>query len=305
MCIARALAIVVLGATLGIAACGGGGGGTSSSQQAQGDVEQQLGFDQASLDARLSRAEARVRDCMKAQGFEYVPIDPVAQRAALFGSGNVREQERQFGYFVTTLWGRGRPQADPNQRLRTSLGGADRIAYDRAIGGDDPGATFQDAFDTGDFTKLGGCRRKAITAVFGGAQVLTEVQGKLDQLDERVVQDQRMIKATERWSSCMADAGYHYTDPDAIDVDLEKRLEKLVGPVPGKFQTGPSPGTRQRPYDHAALAALQREELATWRADTACEHRYITPVESVVRAQYERAFRERNQALFREVKSVR
>jgi hypothetical protein len=305
MHIARALTIVVLGTTLGMAACGGGGGGTSSSQQAQGDVEQQLGFDQASLDARLSRAETRVRDCMKAQGFEYVPIDPVAQRAALFGSGNVREQERQFGYFVTTLWGRGRPQADPNQRIRASLGAADRIAYDRAIGGDNPGATFQDAFDTGDFTKLGGCRRKAITAVFGGAQVLTEIRGKLDQLDERVVQDQRMIKATERWSSCMADAGYHYTDPDAIDVNLEKRLEMLVGPVPGKFQTGPPPGTRPRPYDHAALAALQREELATWRADTACEHRYITPVESVVRAQYERAFRERNQALFREVKPVR
>jgi hypothetical protein len=302
----RALTILLVGAAFVLAACGGGGGGgTSSSQPAQGDVEQQLGFDQASLDARLSRAESRVRDCMKAQGFEYVPIDPVAQRAALFGSGDVREQERQFGYFVTTLWGRGRPQADPNQRIRASLGTADRTAYDRALGGDTPGATFQDAFDTGDFTKLGGCRRKAIEAVFGGAQVLTEIQGKLDQLDERIVQDQRMIKATERWSACMAKAGYHYTDPDAIDVDLEKRLEKIVGPVPGKFQTGPPPGTPPRAYDHAALAAVQREELATWRADNACEHRYITPVESVVRAQYERAFRERNSGLFREVKPVR
>jgi hypothetical protein len=55
--------------------------------------------------------------------------------------------------------------------------------------------------------------------------------------------------------------------------------------VPGKFQTGLPPGTPARPYDHAALAALQREELATWRADTACEHKYVTPVETVVRAQ--------------------
>jgi hypothetical protein len=299
----RVLTIVVLGAALGLTACGGGA--KSPSQQPQSDVEQQLGFDQASLDARLGRAESRVRDCMKAQGFDYVPIDPVAQRAALFGSGNVREQERQFGYFVSTLWGRGRPQADPNQGIRASLGPADRVAYDRALGGESPGATFQDAFDTGDFTKLGGCRLKAIEAVFGGAQVLTQIQGKLDQLDERVVQDQRMIKATERWSSCMADAGYHYTEPDAIDLDLEKRLERIVGPVPGKFQTDPPPGTAPRPYDHAALAALQREELATWRADNACERRYIVPVESVVRAQYERAFRERNASLFGEVKPVR
>jgi hypothetical protein len=300
---ARSLTIVAVGAALGLAACGGGG--KSSSQQAQGDVEQQLGFDQASLDARLSRAEARVRACMKAQGFEYVPIDPAAQRAALFGTGNVREQERQFGYFVSTLWGHGRPQADPNQRIRASLGAADRIAYDRALGGDNPGATFQDAFDTGDFTKLGGCRLEAIEAVFGGAQVLTEIQGKLDQLDERIVQDQRMVKATERWSSCMAAAGYQYTDPDAIDVDLEKRLEKIVGPVPGKFQTGPPAGTRPRPYDHAAIAALQRDELATWRADNACERKCITPVETVVRAQYDAQFRRRNQALFRQVRPAR
>ena len=300
----RALTILVLGATLGMAACGGGGGKSSSQQQPQGDVEQQLGFDQASLDARLSRAESRVRDCLKGQGFEYVPIDPVAQRAAVFGTGNVREQERQFGYFVTTLWGRGRPQADPNQRIRASLAAADRAAYDRTLGGDNPGATL-DAFDTGDFTKLGGCRRKAIEAVFGGAQVITEIQGKLDQLDERVVQDQRMVRATEKWSSCMAGAGYHYTDPDAIDVDFEKRLEKIVGPVPGKFQTGPPPGTRPRPYDHTALGALQREELSTWRVDMACERTFITPVESKVRAQYERVFRQRNQALLREVKPVR
>jgi hypothetical protein len=298
------LVTALLAAALAVAACGGGGG-KSSTQPFKADVEQQLGFDQASLDARLSRAEARVRDCMKAQGFEYVPIDPVAQRAALFGTGNVREQEQQFGYFVSTLWGRGRAQSDPNERIRRSLGAADRLAYDRALGGDQPGASFQDAFDTGDFTKLGGCRRTAIEAVFGGAQVLTEIQGKLDQVDERVVQDQRMIKATERWSACMADAGYHYTETDSIDVDLEKRLEKIVGPVPGKFQTGPPPGTPPRPYDHAALAALQHEELATWRADTACEKKHITPVETVVREQYERQFRERNQALLREVKPVR
>jgi hypothetical protein len=294
----------LLVAALGLAACGDGGT-SSTAQQPTGDVEQQLGFDQASIDARLSRADAKVRDCMKAQGFDYVPIDPVAQRAALFGTGNTREQEKQFGYFVTTLWGRGHPQADPNQRIRAGLGPADRRAYDRALGGDNPAATYQDAFDTGDFTKLGGCRVKAIEAIFGGAQVLTEIQNKLDQLDERVVQDQRMIKATEQWSGCMAAAGYHYTDPDAIDVDLEKRLEKIVGPVPGKFQTGPQPGTPARPYDHTALAALQREELATWRADTACEHKYVTPVETVVRAQYERQFRQRNQSLLTEVKPVR
>jgi len=287
-------------AALALSACGG-----SSSSQPKGGVEEQLGFDQSSLLVRQSRAEARIRDCMKAQGFDYVPIDPVAQRAQLIGSTSGPDAEKQFGYFVSTLWGRGpQQQADPNERIRASMGPADQAAYDRALGGDNPGANFNDAFDTGDFTKLGGCRRKAIEAVFGGVQVLSEIQGKLDQLDERIVQDQRMVRATEKWTACMAAAGYHYTDPDAIDVDLQKRLEQIVGPVPGKFATGPPPGQKPQPYDHAALAALQRDELATFQADTGCEHKYITPVENTVRAQYEGQFRQQNSALFGQVKQV-
>jgi hypothetical protein len=298
---ASALTAVLVVASLTLPACGGGGRNGSSEPK---DVEQQLGFDQSSLDVRESRAEARIRDCMKAQGFEYVPIDPQAQRAALFGSTRDRDIEKQFGYFVTTLWGRARPQTDPNERIRTGLSAADQRAYDRALGGDNPGATFLDAMDTGDFSKLGGCRRKSIAAVFGGIDLLSQVQGKLDQLDERIVQDQRMVKATERWASCMKDAGYSYTDPDAIDVDLQKRLEAIVGPVQGKFATGPPPGQKSQPYDRAAVTALQGEELATWRADTACERKHITPVEKVVRVQYEAAFRKQNAALFSQVKSV-
>jgi hypothetical protein len=294
--------LTVAAAALALSACGG----NSSGNQAKGSVEDQLGFDQSSLLVRQSRAEARIRDCMKAQGFDYVPIDPAAQRAQLLGSGPGQDTEKQFGYYVSTLWGRGpQQQADPNERIRAGLSPAEQTAYDRALGGDNPGANFSDAFDTGDFTKLGGCRKKAIEAVFGGVQVLSEIQGKLDQLDERIVQDQRMVKATEKWSACLAAAGYHYTDPDAIDVDLQKRLEQIVGPVPGKFATGPPPGQSPQPYDHAALAALQRDELATWRADTSCEHRYITPVENVVRPQYETQFRQQNSALFGQVKQVR
>src|SRR3954470_5614585 len=187
-------ALIVVLAALALAACGGGGGKSPAPAQPR-DVEEQLGFDQASLDIRLSRAEARIRDCMKAEGFDYVPVDPAAARAALLGSAHNRDEEKQFGYYVSTLWARGHPQADPNERLRTSLGAADRAAYDRALGGKNPGATFLDAFDTGDFTKLGGCRLKAIEAVFGGAQVLSQIQNKLDTLDERITQDQRMVKA--------------------------------------------------------------------------------------------------------------
>lgn len=305
------ITIVVLTAALGLAACGGDDSASSeqpaSKKQPSGPVEDQLGFDTAGIMARQSRVEADIRECMKAQGFEYVPIDPFAQRAAVTGASRLSDEDflNQFGYGISTLWGRGGAQADPNQRLRASLSAADRRAYDRALWGENAGATFQAAVDSGDFTKLGGCTRKATEAVFGGAQVLTQLQGKLDQLDERILEDQRMVRALERWTTCMADAGYRYEDPDEIDSDLTTRMEKIVGPLPGPFATGPASGHKPQPYDRSALAALQREEVAVARADYACERKEITPVESVVRPQYEAQFRQRNQALISQVKPVR
>jgi hypothetical protein len=272
-----------------------------------GSVEDQLGFDQAGIMARQSRVEAKIRDCMKAQGFDYVPVDPFAQRAAVTGATRLSDEDflKQFGYGISTLWGRGGATADPNERVRSSLGPADRRAYDRALWGENSGASFQAAVDSGDFTRLGGCTRSATAAVFGGAQVLTQLQNKLDQLDERILEDQRMVKALERWGSCMSSAGYRYDDPDAIDGTLTRRMEKIVGPIPGPYATGPGGGRKPQPYDHSALAALQHDEIATATADLACEHKFINPVESVVRPQYETQFRQRNEALITQVKPVR
>jgi hypothetical protein len=308
----RVLSIILLGSVLGLAACGGGEdkgsrNDSSSSKQPSGPVEDQLGFDTAGIMARQSRVEADIAQCMKAQGFDYVPVDPFAQRAAITGTSRLSDEDflKQFGYGISTLWGRGGAQADPNQRLRASLGPADRRAYERALWGENPGATFQAAVDSGDFTKLGGCTREATEHVFGGAQVLTQLQGKLDELDERILEDQRMVRALERWSKCMAQAGYRYEDPDEIDADMTKRMEKIVGPIPGPFATGPPAGQKAQPYDRAALAALQHEEVAIARADWACERKEITPVEAKVRPQYEAQFRQRYQALIGKVKPVR
>lgn len=307
----KALAVLALGTTLALTACGGDDSApttqSSSKRQPSGPVEDQLGFDTAGIMARQSRVEADIRQCMKAQGFDYVPIDPFAQRAAVTGVSRLTDEDflEQFGYGISTLWGRGGSQADPNQRLRAGLGPADRRAYDRALWGENAGATFQAAVDSGDFTKLGGCTRKATETVFGGAQVLTQLQGKLDQLDERILEDQRMVRALEHWTACMAKAGYRYEDPDEIDADLTKRMERIVGPIPGPFATGPASGHKPLAYDHAALAKLQREEVAIARADYACERKEITPIESKVRPQYEAQFRQRNQALISQVKPLR
>jgi hypothetical protein len=315
----RALATLLAGAALGVAACGGSGddGGASAAtpatstsagaSQSGATVEDQLGFDEAGILARQSRVEAAIAQCMKSEGFDYVPIDPFAARAALVGSSRLSDQDflNQFGYGISTLWGHGNPQADPNQRLRATLGPADRRAYDRALWGDNKGATFSEAVDSGRFDRLGGCTLQATQQVFGGAQVLTQLQGKLDDLDDRVNEDRRMVKAIAKWSDCMAAAGYRYEDPDEIDSDLFSRMEKIVGPLTGQFATGPPAGEKARPYDHAALATLQRDEVVIARRDSSCEQKKIAPVESVVRPEYEARFRERNRGLISQIRPVR
>ena len=268
------------------------------------ELEDQLGFSEEGVVERQTRVEGVIQQCMQAQGFEYVPVDPLAQRAALTGKARMTDEEflEQFGYGISTLFGRGGKESDPNERIRKSLSPADRAAYDRTLWGDNPGLTFSEAIDSDAATELGGCTKRATAQVFGGAAVLAKVQGRFDELEERITQDQRMVRAVEKWSQCMADEGYRYTEPEEIDTDLIKRFQAIVG---ADVQPGATaPPTRGATYDRAALTALQREEVKIGNADLACEKRHIEPVELEVRPQYEETFRNQNRQLLNQVRPV-
>jgi hypothetical protein len=297
----RLLLLVAIALTaIAVAGCGG----NDESNGAPAELEDQLGFSRSGILELQSRVEGSIRDCMKGQGFDYVPADPFAQQQALTGKARLTDEEfqKQFGYGISTLYGRGTQQADPNDRIRNSLSTADRAAYDRALGGDNPGVTFTEAVDSGDFSELGGCTKQASEAAFGGSAVLTALVGKLDELDEKIVQDQRMVKATENWSSCMRAQGYRYEEPDEVDEDLVKRFRAVVG-------SGTRPGATKAAdpsasVDQAALADLQREEVKISNADAQCEKSEITPVEQKVRPQYEKEFRQANRRLLARVRPV-
>jgi hypothetical protein len=291
--------VFVAVAAFSIAACGG----DDKPAEPPPELEDTLGFGGDAAKELQSRVENRIRECMKAQGFDYVPVDPFAQQQALTGKARISDEEftRQFGYGISTLFGKGSQQSDPNERIRQSLSGADRAAYDRALGGENPGFTFSEAVDSGDFSELGGCTKQASDAAFGGADVLTTLVGRLDELDERITQDQRMVKAVEKWSVCMQEKGFRYEEPDAIDSDLQERFSSIVG-------SGIRPGTSAIPpgtsYDRAALTDLQREEVRIANADLDCEEKEIIPVERDVRPQYEDQFRKQNSRLLARVRPV-
>lgn len=278
-----------------------GCGGDDKSAEPPAELEDTLGFGGDGAKEIQSRVENQIRDCMTAQGFEYVPVDPFAQQQALTGKARISDEDftKQFGLGITTLYGKGNQQSDPNDRIRNSLSAADRAAYDRALGGDNPGVTFAEAVDSGDFSELGGCTKQASDASFGGSATLSALVEKLDGLDERITQDQRMVKAVEKWSTCMQEKGFRYDEPDSIDSDLEERFKAIVG---AGVRPGQSTVAAGASFDQAALADLQKEEVRIGTADLECEKQEIQPVEREVRPQYEDQFRKENQQLLARVK---
>ena len=285
-------------ALLALAACGG----EKSEAQEFVTIDEQIGIDEEGILERQVQAENKIRDCMKAQGFEYVPVDPGAQQAAMVGRSGMstEEFERQYGYGITTLYEQRFTQtvAGPNQEIRAALGEAERAAYDAALFGDDPTATFQLALDNGDFTRLGGCTKQATAEIFGGTAVIQTLQSLLDEVDEKIFSDARMVKAVEKWSKCMGDAGFRVSEPDEVDAILEQKLEEIVGPP--EERVAPVPG-QEPPYDADALAALQREEVEMVAADVACEKKHLVGVEEKVSAEHQTEFREENADLLSKV----
>ena len=295
-----------------LAGCGGSNDRAATPPQnaaTGGTVEDQLGFTRKGVAAASAKVENAIAACMKADGFDYIPTDPVAQQAALTGRANMsdEEYEKQFGYGITTLYGRGTAQTDPNATIRSQLAEADRAAYDRALSGGKPEQTFALAVDTGDFTELGGCTKQATDTAFGGTQLLQTLQRKLDELDDSILEDQRVVSAYAAWMRCVRDrTGESYEDSEAIEVDVTKRLEAIVGtlpegePAPGAFAAATPAG----PVDAGALDELRRLEVELSDADVACEEKHIVPVEDAVRAEKERGFREVNADLLRKVKPL-
>jgi hypothetical protein len=294
--------LVALGLACTLAGLAGCGGGKADAARDDKSLEQQIGIDDDGIRLKQTTAENLVRDCMKAQGFDYVPQDPTAQQAALVGAQGMSKEdfEKQYGYGITTLYEQRHKLAvaGPNKSIRDSLGEADRKAYDHALHGDDPTATFAEALDSGDYSRLGGCIKTATDQVFGGADVLSSLSEKLNELDQKMRADARMVKAVKEWSACMREKGFDgLAEQEDVDAVLKKKLEEIVG-APGD---GSSADGAEASYDKAALAALQTEEVAMVKADTECEDEHVEKVEDKVAAEYEQSFREENSTLLSKV----
>jgi hypothetical protein len=109
---------------------------------------------------------------MKAQGFDYTPVDPQAQRAALVGQAGMSEEDfnKQYGYGITTLYGKEQTPtpSNPNVKFRRRAERRRqgrlrprplRRRHQRHLR---PGARHRR------LQPAGGCTKQAVEKVFGG-----------------------------------------------------------------------------------------------------------------------------------------
>ena len=272
------------------AACGGGSSsppsaGTEPSQAppasfgsggAATGVIEEFGMTQAQLVTSIETVESGIASCMRAAGFEYIPIDPVTFRAAMDALGSVpgvtsEEFVAQYGYGITTL----PPEPDfsvgqDNKRIYDNLAPAEQVAYQRTLWGDDSKATFVVTLDGEDFSPAGGCTRAVVEQVFTPEQLSPTYRNPLD---AKIAQDPRMVAVREKWSACMRDGGYDFANQAAVEDDLRQRLVAITEGADPSTLTGSAKD---------ALIALQGEELALAAVDRDCATRFVDAVEAEV-----------------------
>lgn len=250
---------------------------------------EEFGLTGRQLAQRVERAEAAIARCMRAQGFQYVANDYITIRRGMSADKQMpglSEEEfiARYGYGVSTLYTGRAPQltdgysparvglGERNVEIYRGLSPADRVAYNRALFGENADATLAVGLETENFSRTGGCTRQAIEEVFEPEQLKASYYNPKDALINR---DPRMRAALRRYAAEMRKAGFAYDHPDEVETDIRERLAAITG-----GQTVP---VEEMPADRrAALEELRDYERRVAAKDFALAQEIFDPVEETI-----------------------
>ena len=172
-----------------------------------------------------------------------------------------------------------------------------------------------------------GCEGDADREIYGaGDRVFNELQPGLEEMNQRVTADQRVVEAEEGWTRCMSDRGYAYQDENELYQegvgDLDRRYREIVpyvDPLAGWSQEERDRFWAERSdeeidaffaaadleakqaVDQEALAALQREERDLAVANFQCSQER-DEVWNAVRVEYETQFVRQNREVLEQMR---
>jgi hypothetical protein len=262
--------------------------GTAVAQNDRPGTEE-FGMSQKELVQSVEKVESLIADCMHKQGFEYVPNDYKTVRRGMVSDKSLpgmdeEEFVEQYGFGVSTLYTGQPPQlnegyspgriglGERNVEIFKKLSPSDQAAYNRALLGNNVGATFAVSLEGENFSRCGGCTLEAVKKVFKPEQLKATYYNPKDAL---INKDPRMKAALRTYSEKMRAAGLDYNHPDDVETDIIKRLDAILG-------GGTPPVDKLSPEQLSALKKLQELERRAAKANLKLKSELFDPVEEQI-----------------------
>jgi hypothetical protein len=261
----------------------------ADAQAPAGVGTEEFGLNPKQLVEAVEKVEALISKCMREQGFTYIAADYNTVRKGMAADKNLPGMsEKEFiskhGFGVSTAYTGQPPQlasgysparvglGERNIQIFKNLSPADQVAYNRALLGENTGATFAVGLETENFSLTGGCTRRAIEQVFAPDQLKATYYNPTDAL---INKDPRMKEALRKYAAEMRKAGFDYSHPDEVEADVRQRLDALTN-------GGTIPVEKMSPAQRAALKELQDYERRVAVKDFQLVDRLIDPVEEKI-----------------------
>ena len=230
---------------------------------------EEFGMTPKQLVEAVTKVETSIAKCMRDQGFDYVAVDYQTVRRGMNADKTLpgmstKEFFAKHGFGLSTLYTGDPPQlakgyspgreglGERNIQNYLRLPPADQVAYNRALLGENTGATFAVSLEQENFSLIGGCTRKAVMLAFKADELTASYYNPKDAL---INKDPRMKDAIRKYAAAMRKAGFSYNHPDEVEADLRRRLLALSS-------GGTLPVSRMSPAQLAGLKELQAYELS-------------------------------------------
>jgi hypothetical protein len=238
---------------------------------------EEFGLSQRELVERIEAVETLISKCMRENGFQYIAVDSQTVRKGMAADKTLPGlSEKMFvaqhGYGISTFYTGKAPQlgdgynpgkiglGDQNVRIYKNLSPADRVAYNRALLGEDTNPTFAVALEIQDFSRTGGCTRTAIAQTFNPEELKSTYYNPKD---ARVNQDPRMKAAIATFADTLRKAGYAYNHPDEIEPDLRARLHAITKGLPLEQLSADARAALKKLQDYERALAVVAYDLET------------------------------------------
>ena len=214
----------------------------AGAQTQPGFGAEEFGLTQRQLVQSIEQVEELIAKCMREQGFQYIAADYNTVHAGMKADKampGLSEEEfiDKYGFGVATMYTGQPPQlttgysparvglGERNVQIFKGLSPADQVAYNRALLGENLDATFAIAVEIENFSRCGGCTRKAIEQVFKPDQLKPSYYNPQNAF---INNDPRMKAALRRFAAEMKKAGFDYSHPDDVEPDIRARLAALT-----------------------------------------------------------------------------